>query len=83
MRNSFKDRYVNPVLDGQTSPFKPTCFFRISSSSHEAFKALDQVSSQGVPVELAQFVVADLVGKDVIDGHQDLVGDDRACAGAV
>src|ERR1700747_2189479 len=45
----------------------------------ETLQAMNQVSSQVVFVELVQieitqFVVADLVGKHVIDGHQDLMG---------
>src|SRR6516225_12454987 len=45
---------------------------------------MNQFSSQGIPVELvevkiAQFVVADLVGKHVIDGHQDLMGYSYDC----
>jgi len=54
---------------------------------------MNQVSSQVVfvelvQVEITQFVVADLVGKHVIDGHQDLMGhrhraevEDRAIPG--
>src|ERR1700756_1545341 len=45
----------------------------------ETLQAMHQVSSQMmfvelVQVEIAQFVVADPMGKHVIDGHQDLVG---------
>jgi hypothetical protein len=45
----------------------------------ETLQAMNQVSSQVVFVELVQvevtqFVVADLVGKHAIDGHQDLMG---------
>jgi hypothetical protein len=32
-----------------------------------------------IEVKIAQLVVADLVGKDVIDGHQDLMGDGYDC----
>ena len=32
-----------------------------------------------IEVKIAQFVVADLVGKHVIDGHQDLMGDSYDC----
>src|SRR5215472_11122170 len=45
----------------------------------ETLQAMNQVSSQMVFVELVeveipQFVVADSVGKDVVDGHQDFRG---------
>ena len=33
-----------------------------------------------IQVKIAQFVVADLMGKHVIDGHQDLMGDSYDCA---